>query len=670
MKHSTSDIPGLNIGISMIGKARLIDLPPELLDEICQYFDNVETVSNLGQTCLAMQNYVQKRAWSNFLKDRFYMRNRCTRNHYPIDALRHLTALSRNLDRRSFHARTLVEPKDLYATPMLPYGQAQYGQWESRANSTNHVAIQRRYHGHGQGHHGSNRGSHISAGPGPSGGLLSHFAPSHSRVPPDRQSIGYAPQIDSYEYTGWQWDSKKEVVAWAAGSKLVLRQVFKGKDVLRLWIGAGQSESESLDANEHYHRWFRYDKVSSTQGIDDITSINLLDYVHNPEPNEHVVVGRASGGVSVLMLDATTRMWTDRPFETRGPKVKSSSVGKSGEEVLLSAAFGDNTISLYKIDLDHQPSPLDTLGPFPTNIWSSSMVSNRLAIGFGPSTSPVKIFEVTPHGLSTEPIRTCGTIRAHCHPGERHCSVNTIIPAVNAPMLGGSPGDLFFAGRNDGDALLLDIRSNQDHAMKYSDPIDASTIYSLATMGGQKLLAGAARHSMVKVFDLRMPGRMTYYHSQQAETDCHVMSDPQFKRANGNYSLYMDVAQVERQRPTYRSGRLKESSVYSLSVPSVTSSTVYAGAEGCVIQMDAVPSSERQLESINTRHPQRPPSHPEGQGSLGWDPPRRIDRTVNLRMVDHRSGKPFHQEDLGSLNMADSQYPGLDPSWCAHARVR
>ena len=660
-----------------MSKTKLTDLPFELLDAICQPLGQVQTIAHLSQTCSTMHAYVQQRGWSNFLRDRLYVKNQFTRNQFPVDALRDLTALSRNLDRRSFHTQALTEPSNVYDTPFLQYGNSRAGN-----NNVEHFVSRTALSTQGQGNDRGNGGYEGYGGYGGYGGS-SRGIPLHPALTrnqanvtnhsarrgisqPDRQSLGFAPQIDSYEYTGRQWDSRKEVIALGAGSRLVLRQVFKGKDALRLWIGAEQSGSEALDRYEHHHRWFQYEKPGSKHGIDDITSLNLLDYAHDPGLNEHVIVGRASGGISLLIFNSHTRMWTELPFETQGSKVKCTSVSEIGEDVLLSAVFGDKTVALFAVDSPHRPTPITTIGPFKANVWSCSFVNDRLAVGFGPSTAPVKIFQVTPCGLGIAPIRSFDVAQSSHDSRERHRSINSLLPSTNAPMLGGGPGDLFFAGCYDGDCLLLDTRSPDEYVTKYSDPIDTSTLYSLAIMGGQRLLAGASRHSLIKVFDLRMPGRTTYYHSKEAELDLQVKFDPHCHGSNGNYNLYLDAAQEQEQtnQRRWRSSRQKESAIYSLSVPSSTSSTVYAGSEGRVIQMDAVSTTSRVTESTDLPQAQRSSMNQFERSSRAAPKFRRgFDGNVSLRMVDHRSGFLLHQNNSPSQHTLPVPRGSLDPSW-------
>ena len=479
----------------------------------------------------------------------------------------------------------------------------------------------------------------------------------------DRQSIGYSPPIDSYEYTGWQWTSRKEVVAWGAGSKLLLRQVYKGQNALRLWVGAEDPESESPDRDEYYHRWFSYEKPGSVQGADDITSLNVLDNAHNSEPNEHVIVGRASGGLHQLSLNPKMREWTEKAFEsnkTLTNRVKCTSVGKVGEEVLLSAAFADKSISLYMVDLQHRPSAISTTDPLDAAIWCSSLSANRLAVGCGPSPTPMKILEITPHGILKEPVRSFRAAEPQSD-SQRLRAVNAIIPSTNAPILGGGPGDLFFVGCHDGDCLLLDTRSSRDYVGRYTDPIHTSSIYSLALLGGQRLLAGSSRHSLLKFFDLRMPGKASCYFSQPGRPELGC-PDRRVTGPSDNYSLFLDTDR----RPASRGVRRhphqqQDSSVYSLSVPSITSPTVYAGVQGRVIQLDAAPSSTRVPEPMNV--PQQHGSLPDHMhASLSYQSHPRND-PVDIKMVDHGSGLLYRHDGYPKSRESQDLLHGFDAVW-------
>ena len=467
--------------------------------------------------------------------------------------------------------------------------------------------------------------------------------------------MGYIPKIDSYERVGERWTSRKQVVAWGAGSRLRIRQIFTGKEAAETWTNSSRSELEKLDHERSYHRCFAYDKEGAKQGIDDITSLNLLNPSDQSTPHEHLAVGRASGSIGKITLDPTSQQWDERLYTTQGSQVRCTSVNSLGNRMLLAAGFGDQSISLYDTDTDHPGSALSTLDSFNASIWSCSLVNNHLAIGCGPSTNPVRIFEVRPHGISSEPIRTFSPALTRSSPNGRHRSVNTVIPSTHAPMLGGHPGDLYFAGYNNGDCLLLDTRSHSEFVAKYADPIDMSTIYSLAVMGGQWLLAGAARGGAVKIFDLRMPGRTSYSFdggSNAKENDL-LPFEPK-----GNYSLYMSSGPLQRAHTGWKPTRVSSSAIYSLSVPSpMSSTTTFVGLEGRVDRLDAISKSAPIEESIEIPLSQGP----SGQlvSTVTTSKPQSHQNTMMLRMLNHDTARLYDQR----VRRLDRGIPVIDHSW-------
>ena len=415
-----------------------------------------------------------------------------------------------------------------------------------------------------------------------------------------------------------------------------------------------RSELEKLDDERSYHRCSAYDKEGAKQGVDDITSLNLLSPSYQSTSHEHLFVGRASGSIGKITLDPTSQQWDERPYTTQGSQVRCTSVNHFGDRMLLSAGFGDQTVSIYDADTDHTGSALSTLGPLDASIWSCSLASNHLAIGCGPSTDPAKIFEVRPHGISSEPLRTFSTALKHLSPDGRHRSVNAIIPSTHAPMLGGHPGDLYFAGYNNGDCLLLDTRSHAEFVAKYADPIDMSTIYSLAVMGGQWLLAGAARGGAIKIFDLRMPGRTSYSFDGGSNVKEHDLLPFE---AKGDYSLYMSSGPLQRGRTGWRPTRVSSSAIYSLSVPSPMSTTMYVGLEGRVDRLDAI-SDSASIEKLMELRLSQGPTGPLVSPVTTSRPPSH-QNTMILRMLDHDTARLYNQR-VGHLERG---LPVIDRSW-------
>lgn len=156
---------------------------------------------------------------------------------------------------------------------------------------------------------------------------------------------------------------------------------------------------------------------------------------------------------------------------------------------------------------------------------------------------------------------------------------------------------------------LHDLRSPEQCTAVFIDPVDTfSAIYSLASFGRERFIAGGARHSLLKIFDLRMPGGKLYYatdldpcssHSKGRQMECFANVkqypiccqyhyDARYNRPNTNVFL------SEFKGSNYHR-RQQDSPVYSLSSPSPCSPTFFAGVEGKILQIDVV--------SIMDRHP-------------------------------------------------------------------
>ena len=164
----------------------------------------------------------------------------------------------------------------------------------------------------------------------------------------------------------------------------------------------------------------------------------------------------------------------------------------------------------------------------------------------------------------------------------------------------------------------------------FIDPVDVSSaIYSIITFGRERFVAGGAHHSIMKVFDLRMPGGKLYCAAKLDPCSANTSSvysgeaPPSFKstccnyhrraKDHRNWNVFLNVP---RRRNT---NHIAHSPVYSLSSPSAFSPSWYAGIEDSVIQVDMV--------SMMNQHPD--PVFEYGPGKTGnknidviakWDP--------------------------------------------------
>ncbi|SLM35962.1 WD40/YVTN repeat-like-containing domain [Lasallia pustulata] len=314
--------------------------------------------------------------------------------------------------------------------------------------------------------------------------------------------MGYQPVIDSYEsFTGASWTSRREVLCWGAGAELNLRIRGMGDEVEMAWHEAsiGRERLEKYDQHHHKIDWAVYKENYSQEGRDDITSVNLLRTSQRQEDSsEYVVVGRASGRLQCLrLLPEEHESEVVAGYVTDNRPVRGATVSPSMEP-LLAACLTDGTVAIYPVT--HNKAEIEPLGPSPT---------------------PLHIYQINQAGIHATPLRRFGTSDAGITVyGDTSApasttpssSIYSLTALPHSSPAGGSPGDLLLSGWYDGCIRQHDTRAPNPTTALYADPIDgASPIYSLLALGRERFIAGGARHSILKIFDLRMPGGKAYY---------------------------------------------------------------------------------------------------------------------------------------------------------------
>jgi len=521
----------------------LAELPVELLDQIVSHFETARTVCRFSRTCKRLHDYVEKDGFRAFVHASFPS---IQTPPYWKDAAHALTTLSRAWDRKAVIARCIFPEKDVLQLPRK-------------------------------------QGRPLPIGP------------------QRGQTMGYRPVIDCYEEaTGGTWMSRKEVLAWGAGAELEVRVKSMGKDTERSWLSSPKDvRATKYDQFRHRNKWIRYKEDTHQDGRDDITSLNILrPWQNSMDDTEHVIIGRASGELACVSLSAQSRTLTH--FATDERPVRSAHVSSTSEP-LLAACLSNGTVALYTVTPQSpNANPRNELEVIPSSAscrtWTTRFLSpDRLAVGLGPSPSPVHIYDIS---RSQSPIRIFTLPRQHTASDPRLkpppiSSVYAVAPIDASSQASGSAGDIFVSGWYDGAVMLHDLRSPAFTIAKYVDPIDSySAIYSLLPIGRERIIAGSARHSVMKVFDLRMTGGRVYFAAntgarklQTASSagctcsskcccrDCLVESRPN----QGNYNIFLQ-----------KQSRGRESPIYALASGAAYSPRIYAGLEGKVMQLDIV----------------------------------------------------------------------------------
>jgi len=202
----------------------------------------------------------------------------------------------------------------------------------------------------------------------------------------------------------------------------------------------------------------------------------------------------------------------------------------------------------------------------------------------------VYVFEVRPDGLSQQPLRTFG--------GGLEKEVNTsaypIVPIPTSSTSDSTTGNAFLSGGFDGYIRLHDMRSPAEYEALISDPTDFSAIFSMVMLGRERLVAGGAINSLLKVWDLRFTGGRSYHYLDALATggiEDMTTSPVQGDIHSGGWNVF--ASPYDQQNRRWHRGQ--ESPIYSLSRPSASSTSLYVGRENSVTQFN--------MTSMLDKHP-------------------------------------------------------------------
>ncbi|KAH0157597.1 hypothetical protein KCU67_g7842, partial [Aureobasidium melanogenum] len=526
----------------------LADLPIELLNQVVSHCP-ATSVGHLSRTSKSLHEFVEKEGWRTFTQTHF---TSVGTSLYWRDAARSLTTLSRNWQRRAFLATYLAPSGDATA---LPAGQA-IKKWRRPAG----------------------------------------------------QTMGFQPAVDSYEhFIGSRWTDRRQVVAWSAGAELVVRVKVRDTSTEEAYRNATPQDKNNFENNGTRVRWWTYKPLSSVEGRDDITSVRILKRDDQPSRNsidssEQIIIGTANGDLQLLEVPPGSDSGVIKTYYvTNGVSVRSTSLSTETETTQdqpqhLAANLSDSRIALYQVDpTQFKIAPVSEINAIPQRqkgcrIWSTKFLDSRhLAVGLGPSVEPINIFEMRPEGIVEEPVRKIGlTGNADELDPVKASSIYPIEPLLDSN--GGRNGDLFLSGGYDGIVRLHDMRSPSSFTAVYHDPTDDAAIYSLLSRGRDRVVAGASRHGLLKMFDLRMSGGNMYDYAGASDTsdsstgDWNIFINPRDRYVNSAW-----------RGPNSWMRRSAEGSVYNLSSPSPTSPFIFAGVENAVVEFN--------FSSVLDKHP-------------------------------------------------------------------
>lgn len=513
------------------------ELPSEIIVHVTIYLPTISDLANLAQTCQRLHKIVNAEEPAIF---RSFVQNRFPSIHTPAfwkDAARVLTARSRALDRLGIIGRFVIPP----ATT---------------------VRI------------GLNEPTRL-----------------------DNPTLGYRPAIDSYEiWNGERWADRREVLAWGAGHQIVMR--------------AKQSGSRPKE------QWVSFNDVEEASSYDDICGLHILQPEFDKNTSvEHMVFGRMRGDLVhvALSIDNASHEYKQK-FMTGGDLLEKTDL----EDHTLAAHFDNGSVALYHVEIDHkevEPFAWVTVGSevngSKRSRYSKLLSSSKIAVATSQTDDSLSINTVSPDGVCLNREIGVNSLNIGDQAGRSaHATVSAIAP-LNTHPFAGSPGDVFLAAWGDrtiryvGHKViqnaemtthclprLHDLRSPNSYEATYQDTTDSNLIYSVQPFGHDRFLAGASGNAILKIFDLRMSNAYNYLDAHFPPTK--VQSPPNPAKRNGaqyprkDFSMFLSsqIPSAAPRNPRANKRRPYRGPIYTLSTPSPSSPTVYAGIVDAVIRLD------------------------------------------------------------------------------------
>lgn len=267
----------------------------------------------------------------------------------------------------------------------------------------------------------------------------------HGETRSDNPTLGYRPQIDSYEiWNGETWADRKEVLTWGAGHRLVMR--------------IKQSGSRPRE------NWVVFNDIDHVSSYDDICDVHLLEPEHGSKDAdiENLIFSRVRGEIMRLALspgDATYKY--KQKFLTGGLELSGTDLSDGANPVLL-ARFDNKSLALYSTNDDREEvEPLawirDDTFSLARSRSSKLLSSSRIGIATKEEKSSLVVSTLSPDGVS--PLREFAV--NFLDPEGPHgrppfANASSIAP-LNSHRLAGSPGDVFLTAW--GDRVVRYVRS-------------------------------------------------------------------------------------------------------------------------------------------------------------------------------------------------------------------
>ena len=275
-------------------------LPVEIMIEVFAYFESAESFANLSCTNKALYSAVSKVGWKCYLNQKYP--DIQVAGPYYSDAAQGLTQLSEAWSRRAVLGKRL-EPSG-YIYDLI-------------------------------------KGANVSKWTRPLG-----------------QTMGFQAQIDSYmEPTGESWDARKEVIAYSAGSQLVVGIKDMGPAAQLAWESSSARDRElEFDNFHHRNKWLVYKPHDMREGKDDILNVNMIkphQTVNGEVDSYKAIIGKANGELSMISIlpeqTKNSKCYQQISFNTLDNSIKAAHISPSSNP-LLAASISDKSVAIYGLE--------------------------------------------------------------------------------------------------------------------------------------------------------------------------------------------------------------------------------------------------------------------------------------------------------------------------------
>lgn len=380
----------------------LSQLPSEIIYHIATYLPTASSLANLSQTCKRLNNIVtaeDSRIYRALVQSQFPS---VETPSYWKDAARALTSRSRALDKAAVITRVVVP----YETQRLRRG--------SRTART------------------------------------------------DRPTIGYQPVIDSYErWTGQTWAEREEVLAWGAGSELLIQRKHFGRQPLeqddeppRTQSQRRTSETKNGDIPKPGKTvtFASFNDLQRFNSYDDICAVHLLRPEQrngDDDGREDVIIGRRNGDLTRMLISHDGNLYDYKQSYLAGGRSLERSDISGGPHPVLAATVDRKFIKFFHLEgeeTEFEAQPFASLETAP--VGSRLLCDDRLAAGVG-TPNEISIFQIGQDQIvKTRDIGIDEHIPEYDAVG-RKSQPSSMVPLPVTSRTGGNPGDIFLAGWSD-----------------------------------------------------------------------------------------------------------------------------------------------------------------------------------------------------------------------------